>query len=158
MANTSLSFDNLVFSQFAFYAAVVLLKTLLMSTYTSRFRIAKKVFANPEDYLGGPKREIRQPPFDDDVERVRRCHLNDLENVLPFVLLGFLYVLTGPDPWIAALHFRMFTGCRIFHTIAYLTPLPQPSRFLGFVGGLIVNISMTISVLRVGIIIRVNRQ
>ncbi|KAJ8300485.1 hypothetical protein KUTeg_022004 [Tegillarca granosa] len=132
MANSSLSFDNPIFAQFAFYAAVVLLKTLAMSVYTIRFRLTKK------------------PTFDEDVERVRRCHLNDLENVLPFVLLGILYVTTGPDPGTAAFYFRMFAACRIMHTIAYLTPLPQPSRVLMFIGGHFVNMRLAVTVLTSG--------
>ena len=33
--------------------------------------------------------------------QVRRAHLNDLENVIPFVLLSLLYVGTNPDPIVA---------------------------------------------------------
>ena len=43
MASSALSFDNEVFSKFAFYAGVVLLKTVLMSLWTARHRIPKKV-------------------------------------------------------------------------------------------------------------------
>ena len=79
-----------------------------------------------------------------------RCHLNDLENVFPFVLVGLLYVLTKPDPGTAMMHFRAFAGFRIFHTIAYLVPLPQPSRALGFLLGAAVTGSMAVSVLSAG--------
>ena len=43
MAVTGLTFENEVFSKFAFYAAVVLLKTVLMSAWTAVYRIRKKV-------------------------------------------------------------------------------------------------------------------
>ena len=39
--------------------------------------------------------------------QVRRAHLNDLENVIPFVLLSLLYVGTNPDPIVALWHFRV---------------------------------------------------
>ena len=39
--------------------------------------------------------------------QVRRAHLNDLENVIPFVLMSLLYVGTKPDPVTALWHFRV---------------------------------------------------
>ncbi|XP_046339143.2 microsomal glutathione S-transferase 1-like [Haliotis rufescens] len=136
-------FDNPVFPYFAFYATVVVLKTMAMSVVTSFHRLTKKVFANPEDTAGmGVK-----PSTHESVERVRRCHLNDLENVIPFVLIGLLYTATGPSLGSALLHFRIFTGARILHTIAYLLPLPQPSRVLGFFVGILVTMSMAWSIL-----------
>ena len=57
---------------------------------------------------------------DPDVERVRRAHLNDLENVVPFLLLTPLYLSTGPAPWLAANLIRGFAAARIVHTVGYL--------------------------------------
>ena len=51
-----------------------------------------------------------------------RAHLNDLENIVPFLGIGLLYSLSGPDLSTAILHFRLFVGARIYHTVAYLTP------------------------------------
>ncbi|XP_071097438.1 microsomal glutathione S-transferase 1-like [Haliotis cracherodii] len=136
-------FDNPVFPYFAFYATVVVLKTMAMSFCTVFHRLTKKVFVNPEDSAG---RGVK-PSTHESVERVRRCHLNDLENVIPFVLIGLLYTATGPSLGSALLHFRIFTGARILHTIAYLLPLPQPSRGLGFIVGILVTMSMAWSIL-----------
>merc|ERR1712110_529110 len=37
--------------------------------------------------------------LNENVERVRRAHQNDIENILPFLILGFLYMfLTPPTP------------------------------------------------------------
>nr|XP_008533217.1 PREDICTED: microsomal glutathione S-transferase 1-like [Equus przewalskii] len=71
-----------------------------------------------------------------------RAHLNDLENIVPFLGIGLLYSLSGPDLSTAILHFRIFVGARIYHTIAYLTPLPQPNRALAFFVGYGVTLSM----------------
>ena len=71
-----------------------------------------------------------------------RCHLNDLENVLPFVLVDLLYCSTSPALSTALLHFRIFTGARLLHMVAYLLPLPQPSRALGFMVGYATTFSM----------------
>lgn len=125
-------------------------KTMLMSWLTLVQRRKNMVPSpNPEDFrmLNIQMDEKKLEP-NQDVERVRRCHLNDLENVIPFVLVGLLYVTTKPDPGKAALHFRLFAGFRIFHTVAYLLALPQPSRAFGFLGGWITTASMAICVLK----------
>ena len=145
-----ISFDNPVFSKFAFYSGIVLSKTMLMSGLIGHQRGKHKYPPpNPEDFklLRIPVRDLNVTP-NDTVERTRRCHRNDLENVIPFVLIGLLYVTTNPDPTTAAWHFRIFTGFRIFHTFAYLMVLPRPSRGIGFLGGFLATVSMAISVLK----------
>ena len=57
---------------------------------------------------------------DPDVERVRRAHLNDLENIVPFLLLCPLYLTTGPSVCLAATLIRGFAAGRILHTVGYL--------------------------------------
>ncbi len=76
-----------------------------------------------------------------------RCHQNDLENIIPFVVIGLLYALTGPELSTALLHFRIFAGSRIFHTIAYVGALPQPSRGLSWIVGVVATLSMAYRVL-----------
>jgi glutathione S-transferase len=56
---------------------------------------------------------------DPDVERVRRNHLNDIENIVPFVLVGLFYVGTNPDRDVALWHFRIFFVSRVLHTLTY---------------------------------------
>ncbi|XP_055897837.1 microsomal glutathione S-transferase 1-like isoform X1 [Biomphalaria glabrata] len=149
MVTATLTLDNPVFRTFIGYAALVLLKTCLMSIFTSIHRMKRKVFINEEDAksLGGKiDVKISTHPY---VERIRRCHLNDLENVLPFVLLGLLYVAIGPSQGIAILHFRIFTISRFLHTFVYLGAVPQPARALCFLVGFLVNISMAINVILV---------
>ncbi|XP_040201432.1 microsomal glutathione S-transferase 1 isoform X2 [Rana temporaria] len=141
--------DSEVFRAYATYVAVVLLKMMLMSLCTAYYRITLGVFANPEDALGHAKggdvkKFVRR---DESVERVRRCHLNDIENIVPFVGLGLLYVLSNPELSTALLHFRIFAGSRIAHTISYLAPLPQPGRALSFFAGFFVNCSMGYAIL-----------
>nr|XP_044995542.1 microsomal glutathione S-transferase 1 [Jaculus jaculus] len=108
------------------------------------------VFANPEDCASFGKGENAKKYMrtDDSVERVRRAHLNDLENIVPFLGIGLLYSLSGPDLSTALLHFRVFVGARVYHTLAYLTPLPQPNRALAFFVGYGVTLSMAYRVLR----------
>ncbi|KAM6896521.1 microsomal glutathione S-transferase 1.2 [Lycodopsis pacificus] len=140
--------EDEVFMAFTTYAAIVILKMLLMGPMTAFFRFSRGAFANEEDVALKPSEErkklLRSHP---DVERVRRCHQNDLENIVPFVLVGLLYALTGPELSAALLHFRVFAGSRIFHTIAYVGALPQPSRALSWAIGFLVTVSMSYRVL-----------
>ena len=76
-----------------------------------------------------------------------RCHQNDLENIVPFVLVGLLYALTGPQLSTALLHFRVFVGSRLCHTVSYVFALPQPSRGLSWIVGMLVTFSMVYRVL-----------
>lgn len=136
--------DSEVFLAFSTYATIVTLKMMIMSPLTSYFRLTRKAYANMEDTILDLSNEDKKKmvKVDPDVERVRRCHQNDLENVIPFLVVGLLYALTGPPLNSALLHFRVFVGSRFFHTVAYLTPLPQPSRALSFVVGLLTTFSM----------------
>ena len=45
---------------------------------------------------------------------------NDIENVFPFVFLGFLYISTNPTLAGAKLAFRIFTAARFLHSITYV--------------------------------------
>ncbi|XP_053271168.1 microsomal glutathione S-transferase 1 [Pleuronectes platessa] len=149
MSSLSSVMDSPVLRSYFTYATIVILKMMLMSPLTSYFRLTRKVFANLEDTkLASPALDKKLVGTDPEVERVRRCHLNDLENIVPFVVVGLLYALTAPDLSAALLHFRIFAGARIFHTMAYVCALPQPSRALGFIVGLTVTFSMAYRVLR----------
>ncbi|KAI8771369.1 death-associated inhibitor of apoptosis 1 [Biomphalaria glabrata] len=145
MALKHFNLTNPVFQIFLGHCALVLLKTSLMSIVTVL------VF-----YASTPQKKVLKIKSDKDheeksqtiteysqVERVRRCHRNDLENVLPFVLLGLMYVATNPDLTTAAFIFRTFTISRFIHTIVYLLTLPQPLRAIAFVVGFLINIYMT---------------
>ncbi|KAL6117145.1 mgst1 [Pungitius sinensis] len=140
--------EDEVFMAFATYSTIVILKMMLMSPMTAFFRLTRGAFANEEDVALKPVEERKKLlRTHTDVERVRRCHQNDLENIIPFVLIGLLYALTGPKLSAALLHFRVFAACRIFHTIAYVCALPQPSRGLSWVVGMLVTFSMAYRVL-----------
>ncbi|KAJ8379086.1 hypothetical protein AAFF_G00231770 [Aldrovandia affinis] len=150
MAEVVNMIDSEVFLAFTTYATIVTVKMMIMSPMTAYFRITRKAFGNPEDVARQAKNEEERKKMlrpDPDVERVRRCHQNDLENIVPFVLIGLLYSLTGPDLRTAVLHFRIFAGSRFCHTLAYVLALPQPSRGLSWMVGFGATLSMAYRVL-----------
>ncbi|XP_053694747.1 prostaglandin E synthase-like [Sabethes cyaneus] len=127
-------FDNIndqVLHTYIFWSAILVGKMLLMSVLTIMQRFRKKAFVNEEDIVTDKKLKLK---FDDpDVERVRRAHRNDLENILTYFAIAFFYMLTNPDPWIAGTIFRAVAIGRIIHTVVYaLVVVPQPTRLLAW--------------------------
>lgn len=56
-----------------------------------------------------------------------------MENIYPFVLISFIYVLSDPMPVVAVNIFRVVTALRIWHTFVYaIYVIPQPARGIGF--------------------------
>nr|ARM39011.1 microsomal glutathione S-transferase 1 [Cydia pomonella] len=112
------------------YSAILALKLIALSSLTGMKRITKKVFANPEDAAALKGKVNLNDP---EIERARRAHLNDLENIPAFWLLGALYVTTGPVAAWATLLFRVYTVSRFIHTFVYaVVPMPQPARGIAF--------------------------
>ncbi|XP_053261831.1 microsomal glutathione S-transferase 1 [Podarcis raffonei] len=138
-----------VLRAYTFYAVIIILKMMLLSPLTGYLRLKKQAFANPEDVAALGKGEAGKKALrtDPDVERVRRLHLNDLENIIPYLFIAFFYSFTGVSETTALIHYRLFTAARLFHSIAYLVPLPQPCRGLGFGVGLFVTFSMVFQLL-----------
>ena len=74
---------------------------------------ARKSLANPDPSPG-------QLLPNEYVERSRRMHANDVENIPLFLVAGLLYVCTSPSRWLAA---------GLFAHIRSLAPRPLP-RFV----------------------------
>ncbi|XP_055298547.1 microsomal glutathione S-transferase 1-like [Sitodiplosis mosellana] len=123
--------DNTVFRAFLFWSSVLVIKFLLMATLTAFHRFRTKTTPNPEDL--GTLRASEVSSGNDDVERVRRAHLNDMENILPFLSVGLFYVLTDPNEMVALWLFRVTTVARFAHTFVYaIYVIPQPARAICF--------------------------
>lgn len=76
-----------------------------------------------------------------------RAHINDMENILPFLFLGAIYSLTGPSLVVARLHFLVFLVARVGHSIAYLLALRAPTRSLAYIVAQIPCVSMAVQIL-----------
>nr|XP_022904530.1 microsomal glutathione S-transferase 1 isoform X2 [Onthophagus taurus] len=147
MVNSILEIINLdspVFRGYVFYSSVLVLKTMIMAPLTGRQRFRNKAFANPED---AEPRKLK-PKTDENVERVRRAHLNDLENIPIFFVAGFGYMLTNPAVGTALMLFRVFTIARFVHTLVYaVVVVPQPSRALAWATGYFITGFMAVKTL-----------
>jgi len=77
-----------------------------------------------------------------------RAHLNDLENIPPFIIVCFGYLLTIPNVYIATNLIRLFVASRIIHTIVYaVVVLPQPARGLSWFAGFATTVYMAVQVI-----------
>ena len=95
---------------------MVFSQRLRTRTFRSSEDIDDKFFSSKNGFnvsrkFSAHSREAQFPlktGLNEDVERVRRAHLNDLENILPFFCLGLLYIFTNPAPSTAVLVFRLY--------------------------------------------------
>ncbi|KAM9440960.1 prostaglandin E synthase [Clarias gariepinus] len=136
---------NPVFSCFVFYSTLLILKMYTIAVITGQVRLRKKAFANPEDAeRHGGVQFCRTDPY---VERCRRAHINDMENILPFLFLGAIYSMTGPSLVVAKGHFLVFFVGRVMHSVAYLFALKAPTRSLAYTIAQVPCVSMAIQIL-----------
>jgi glutathione S-transferase len=93
------------------------------------FRQRMQVSLNEEDKFFNKNFEVKTH---DDVERIRRAHLNDLENLVPFFLIGLMFIFTEPNEIFAAWLFRIVGITRIAHSCIYVFKVRQPFRAICF--------------------------
>jgi glutathione S-transferase len=120
-----LSLENPVFSAYLVAAALMVLKMMGMSWLTV-FRMIKVKggFRSEEDIRQtamNPNPNPAQLDKNEYVERIRRIHLNDMENVPLFLAAGFLFVFTNPSLLLAQGLFYGYVLSRLAHFAAYLT-------------------------------------
>ncbi|MBI4516334.1 MAG: MAPEG family protein [Deltaproteobacteria bacterium] len=123
---------------------ILVLKMIAVGSYTSSIRLRRGVYATPEDY----ELQGRTPPAlpDEDIERARRAHRNDLENILPFFGAALFYALTQPSMFMTRVYFWGFCLARICHSVFYIRHR-QPHRTIAFSVGLILMVLMVLSTL-----------
>jgi len=146
-----ISFDNPVFQAYAVAAALMGLKLMGQGwiTVAQMFKVGGG-FLNPEDTAGGlanPKPREGQLDPHEAVERSRRLHLNDLENIPGFWVMGFLFVFTAPPLWLAQVFFYGFVLTRALHFWAYSTAKSHEVRATFYTFGSLIVIAMAVMVL-----------
>jgi len=140
---SSLSLENPVFATYAIASALLVLKVMgqgWMTVY--RMLKVRGGWASPEDLRPGMINRNPDPAqleVNDYVERSRRMHRNDLENIPAFWIVGLLFVATGPALWVAQLLMYGYVASRLAHAVAYGTGQSHEMRAnLWTVGSLIV--------------------
>ena len=125
--------SNPAFVAYAVSLIVLSLNLLVLWAYSGGVRGKTKTTPNKEDGGRGAAIVDADPP---DVARVLRAHKNAMANIVPFAILGLIYVLSGGSATVAMAVFGVFTFARIAHSFAYLGGR-QPWRSVFFVVGLL---------------------
>lgn len=134
--------ENPQWQLFGIAYLILVLKMIAVGNYTTIKRIRSGIFATPEDArLFGA---VRDESAREAIERSRRAHLNDLENILPFFGVGVFYAMSNPSTTMAALYYFGFAAARVAHSIAYLNAW-QPHRTISFSLALGLMLAMMIS-------------
>ncbi len=140
---TGLTLTNPVFTTYAICAALAVLKVMGQGWMTV-YRLLKVGggYASPEDLRPGiinRRPDPSQLEVNDYVDRSRRMHRNDLENIPGFLAAGLLFVLVAPPLWLAQVLFYGFVLARAGHAWAYGTAQSHEVRSTFYtVGSLIV--------------------
>jgi glutathione S-transferase len=141
-----LSLQNPLFATYVIAASLMILKAVAMSWLTVvRMMQVNGGFRSPEDLRKtqfNPEPRPEQLAIDDRVDRIRRIHLNDLENLPFFLAAGFLFVLTGPSLWLARVLLYGYVATRLVHFAAYLTARDHETRALWWTPGSLILIFM----------------
>ena len=122
---TPLSTDNPVFVTYAIAAALMVLKIMgqgWMTVY--RMMKSNSGLASPEDVQRGMLNKSPHPDqlaVNEYVDRSRRMHRNDLENIPAFLAVGLIFVTVNPALWLAQTVFYGFVLARMAHFVAYAT-------------------------------------
>lgn len=146
-----LSLGDPVFATYAIAASLMILYASAVSWLTVwRMMREKGGFRAPEDLRRtalNPAPDPAQLAPNERVERIRRIQLNNLENLPFFLVAGFLFVLTGPELWLAQLLLYSYVATRLLHFLAYATARNHETRATLWTIGSLILIFMTVRVL-----------
>jgi uncharacterized MAPEG superfamily protein len=129
---------------YALFATGLCLFVLILDSWSAVARAKTKTTLNKEDQKG----EVAVVEEERDaVARVNRVWRNAFANTLPFLVIGFLYVLTGASARNATIYYGVFAGARLIHAVAYLNG-KQPWRSLFYTVGQLATLGLAVQVIR----------
>jgi glutathione S-transferase len=143
--------ENPVFVTYAIAAAIMILK-LMGQGWMTVYRMLRvdAGWATPEDLRSGPLNRNPRPEqleLNDYVDRSRRMHRNDLENIPAFLACGLLFVAAAPPQLMASILMYTFVAARLIHTLAYATKQSHEVRATLYTIGSVIVIVMALYVL-----------
>jgi uncharacterized MAPEG superfamily protein len=151
-----LALTNPVFETYVIAAALMVLKVMgqgWMTVY--RMMKSNSGLASPEDVQKGilntdPRPE--QLDVNDYVDRSRRMHRNDLENIPAFLIAGLLFVAVDPSLLLAQILMYGFVAARLAHFVAYATKQTHEVRATFYTIGSLIVIYMATHALIVALV------
>ncbi|MCK0169976.1 MAPEG family protein [Aliiroseovarius sp. S1123] len=150
-----LDLTNPVFETYVIAAALMVLKIMgqgWMTVY--RMMKSNSGLASPEDVQQGILNTDPHPEqldVNDYVDRSRRMHRNDLENIPAFLIAGLLFVVTDPSLLLAQLLMYGFVAARLAHFVAYATKQTHEVRATFYTIGSLIVIYMAVHALAIAL-------
>ena len=146
-----LTIENPVFRVYLIAVALTVLKVMGQGWVTVwQMQRTGGGLASPEDLRAGlynPAPDPRQLEVDDRVDRSRRIHRNDLENIPAFWAAGLALVVVAPPLWLAQVLMYGFVLARALHTLFYATAQSHELRSIPYTVGSVIVIVMAVWVL-----------
>ena len=148
---TLISLENPAFAAYLISAALMVLKVMGQGWMTV-YRMLKcnAGLVSPEDLQRGPINKNPNPAqleVNEYVDRSRRMHRNDLENIPAFWVVGLLFVVSDPTVWLAQTLMFGFVAARLGHFLAYATQQTHEVRATFYTLGSLIVIYMAFHVL-----------
>lgn len=146
-----ISLENPVFVAYAIASAVMVLKIMGQGGMTVYRMIKSNAgLVSPEDLRQTPLNRNPSPEqleVNDYVDRSRRMHRNDLENIPAFWIAGLLFVMVAPPLWLAQVTLYGFVLARVAHSLAYATKQTHDMRAMFYTVGAVSVVFMAVYVL-----------
>ncbi len=146
-----LNLENPVFAAYVIAASLMVLKVMGQGWMTvHRMLKVGGGWASPEDLRKGLINKNSDPSqldINDYVDRSRRMHRNDLENIPAFWIAGLLFVFTNPALLLAQVLYYGFVATRLAHFIAYATKQSHEVRATFYTVGSAIVIYMALHTL-----------
>lgn len=145
------SLENPVFATYLVASALLVLKVMGQGWITV-YRMLKvnAGYASPEDIQKGAINKNPDPSqleINEYVDRSRRMHRNDLENIPAFWAAGLLFVAIDPLLWLAQVLMYGFIAARLGHFWAYATQQTHEVRATFYTVGSLIVIYMALHAL-----------
>lgn len=140
--------ENPVFVTWIIATALTVLKVMGQGWMTV-YRMMKVGggYAAPEDLRPGLINKAPDPKqleVNDYVDRSRRMHRNDLENIPAFWAAGLVFVAAAPPLWLAQVLMYGFVAARAAHAVAYGTAQSHEVRATFYTVGSLIVMAMAV--------------
>lgn len=140
--------ENPVFVTWIIATALTVLKVMGQGWMTV-YRMMKVGggYAAPEDLRPGLINKAPDPKqleVNDYVDRSRRMHRNDLENIPAFWAAGLIFVAVSPPLWLAQVLMYGFVAARAAHALAYGTAQSHEVRATFYTIGSLIVMAMAV--------------
>jgi len=152
---SALTLENPVFATYMIAASIMVLK-IMGQGWMTVYRMLKSDagLVSPEDIqVGLINKNPRPAQLDpvDYVDRSRRMHRNDLENIPAFLIAGLLFVIAAPSALLANILMYGFVAARLAHSVAYATKQTHEVRATFYTIGSLIVIFMALYALAAAI-------